>query len=265
MGHIDVSLGGRHTGTDVVRHSKLGQLIPSWRQAEGLAQENNRSNLIRVTVTVLFGEARTQPVHRMPLFARAVFLQLILPSSTLIHESTPAKFACFIDRTFLTASSASLRAFVRVSREFRGMDRRNPKDFVTYHVTCVFSMAQVYPGYLSRLALLVRRTMAMSMTLATVSGYGVSGTGKQLEGRGLTHDQSVARSFPRGQAPPVSPHLLGRLHECLFKVRCDGLEGVMFGVVEHQVRLDLEGVCINVSQGTVETLELTLHVLTTLL
>ncbi|KAK1600059.1 uncharacterized protein LY79DRAFT_5383 [Colletotrichum navitas] len=154
----------------------------------------------------------------MPLFARAVFLQSSLPSSALIHESTPAKFACLLDRTFLTASRASLRAFVRVSWVFRGMDRRKLKGYATYHVTCVFSTTQAYPGYFSRLALLVRRTMAMLMILATVSGYDVSGIREMLKGRGLTHDQSLARPFPRGQAPPVSPHLLGRFHKGLVKV-----------------------------------------------
>lgn len=57
-----------------------------------------------------------------------------------------------------------------------------------------------------------------------------------------THDEPVARSFAGGQTSPVRPHLLGRFGKSLVEVGHDGFEGVVLGVVEHEVGLDFESV-----------------------
>lgn len=57
-----------------------------------------------------------------------------------------------------------------------------------------------------------------------------------------THDEPVTGSFAGGQTAPVRPHFLGRLGKGLVEVGHDGFDGVVLGIVEHEVGLDFEGV-----------------------
>ncbi|KAK1687805.1 hypothetical protein BDP55DRAFT_87242 [Colletotrichum godetiae] len=110
----------------------------------------------------------------MYFLARAVFLESSLPSSASIHDNTVVKFACFLARTVLTASRASLGRTIQLARtcfpKLRVVYSMGPGDGRnTYQATCVFSTAQSYSGYFSLRDLLVSSPNATSITLLKVS------------------------------------------------------------------------------------------------
>ncbi|KAK1639132.1 hypothetical protein BDP81DRAFT_197559 [Colletotrichum phormii] len=163
--------------------------------SEGTQTQGNIKSCRRICILYCGNIKFVHP--RMYFLARAVFLESSLPSSASIHDNTVVKFACFLARTVLTASRASLERIIQLARTYFPRQRvvysTGPGDGRnTYHATCVFSTAQSYSGYFCLRDLLVSNPKATSITLLKVS--------IEREAKTVSQDEGIIPALSNGGA-----------------------------------------------------------------